>query len=132
MLDMGFEPQIQKIVARMPRQRQTLFYSATWPKEVKSIASQFVVNQTVHVFIGGVDDRLVANKAITQTVEIVNGMDKVLNAAETVLLPRLRSRTSRLGLGSALHPLPPATRTSILLTDCVNPLPGHLLGRWAR
>lgn len=77
MLDMGFEPQIQKIVARIPRQRQTLFYSATWPKEVKSIASQFVVNQTVHVFIGGVDDRLVANKAITQNVEIVNSMDKV-------------------------------------------------------
>uniref|UniRef100_A0A061RKI9 RNA helicase n=1 Tax=Tetraselmis sp. GSL018 TaxID=582737 RepID=A0A061RKI9_9CHLO len=77
MLDMGFEPQIQKIVAQIPRQRQTLFYSATWPREVKNIASQFVVNQTVHVFIGGVDDRLVANKAITQNVEIVNPMDKV-------------------------------------------------------
>eukprot|EP00193_Tetraselmis_chui_P004067 CAMPEP_0177768674 /NCGR_PEP_ID=MMETSP0491_2-20121128/9858_1 /TAXON_ID=63592 /ORGANISM="Tetraselmis chuii, Strain PLY429" /LENGTH=522 /DNA_ID=CAMNT_0019285519 /DNA_START=255 /DNA_END=1820 /DNA_ORIENTATION=+ len=73
MLDMGFEPQIQKIVARIPRQRQTLFYSATWPKEVKSIASQFVVNQTVHIFIGGVDDKLVANKAITQHVEIMHG-----------------------------------------------------------
>jgi len=73
MLDMGFEPQIKKIVARIPRERQTLFYSATWPKEVKNIASQFVVNQTVHIFIGGVDDRLVANKAITQTVEIMHG-----------------------------------------------------------
>mmetsp|Transcript_29864 Transcript_29864/g.84173 ORF Transcript_29864/g.84173 Transcript_29864/m.84173 type:complete len:625 (+) Transcript_29864:371-2245(+) len=77
MLDMGFEPQIQKIVRTIPRHRQTLFYSATWPKEVKNIASQFVVNQTVHIFIGGVDDRLVANKAITQHVEIVNSMDKV-------------------------------------------------------
>jgi hypothetical protein len=40
MLDMGFEPQIQKIVRSVPRQRQTLFFSATWPKEVKSIAAQ--------------------------------------------------------------------------------------------
>jgi ATP-dependent RNA helicase DDX5/DBP2 len=47
MLDMGFEPQIQKIVARIPQARQTLFFSATWPREVKKIASQFVRNRTV-------------------------------------------------------------------------------------
>ncbi|KAG2452819.1 hypothetical protein HYH02_002165 [Chlamydomonas schloesseri] len=74
MLDMGFEPQIQRIVRTLPRQRQTLFFSATWPREVKSIASQFVVNQTVHVFIGGVEEKLVANKSITQYVTVVNGM----------------------------------------------------------
>mmetsp|Transcript_5481 Transcript_5481/g.16615 ORF Transcript_5481/g.16615 Transcript_5481/m.16615 type:complete len:432 (-) Transcript_5481:756-2051(-) len=74
MLDMGFEPQIQKIVRALPRARQTLFFSATWPREVKAIASQFVVNQTVHVFIGGVEEKLVANKSITQNVQIVNGM----------------------------------------------------------
>lgn len=62
MLDMGFEPQIQQIVAQLPPQRQTLFFSATWPKEVKQIASQFVVNDTVHIFIGGVEEKLVANK----------------------------------------------------------------------
>ena len=44
--------------------------SATWPKEVKNIASQFVTNHTVHVFIGGVEDKLVANKAITQHVKV--------------------------------------------------------------
>ena len=74
MLDMGFEPQIQRIVRTLPRQRQTLFFSATWPREVKHIASQFVVNQTVHVFIGGVEEKLVANKSITQYVSVVNGM----------------------------------------------------------
>ena len=47
MLDMGFEPQIQRIVASIPRQRQTLFFSATWPREVKAIAAQFVTNNTV-------------------------------------------------------------------------------------
>ncbi|PNH05882.1 ATP-dependent RNA helicase-like protein DB10, partial [Tetrabaena socialis] len=72
MLDMGFEPQIQRIVRSIPRQRQTLFFSATWPREVKHIASQFVVNQTVHVFIGGVEEKLVANKSITQYVSVFN------------------------------------------------------------
>ena len=49
MLDMGFEPQIQRIVATLPRQRQTLFFSATWPREVKAIAAQFVTNNTVRL-----------------------------------------------------------------------------------
>lgn len=62
MLDMGFEPQIQRICQRLPPQRQTLFFSATWPKEVKAIAAQFVRNHPVHVFVGGVEERLVANK----------------------------------------------------------------------
>lgn len=62
MLDMGFEPQIQRICQRLPMQRQTLFFSATWPKEVKAIAAQFVRNHPVHVFVGGVEEKLVANK----------------------------------------------------------------------
>lgn len=70
MLDMGFEPQIQRIVANVPGQRQTLFFSATWPREVKAIAAQFVRNQTVHIFIGAVEDKPVANKSITQVVEM--------------------------------------------------------------
>ena len=58
--------QITKIVRSIPTARQTLFFSATWPREVKAIASQFVTNRTVHVFLGGVEEKLVANKAITQ------------------------------------------------------------------
>lgn len=77
MLDMGFEPQIQSIVARVPRQRQTLFFSATWPREVKSIAAQFVVNQTVHVFLGDVEEKLVANKDITQRLIFCAQFDKM-------------------------------------------------------
>eukprot|EP00775_Hariotina_reticulata_P004334 gene4334-4587_t len=77
MLDMGFEPQIQRIVSRLPPQRQTLFFSATWPKEVKAIAAQFVRNHPVHVFVGGVEEKLVANKSITQTVLVVNQHEKM-------------------------------------------------------
>ena len=53
-----FPPQIQRIVARIPRERQTLFFSATWPREVKAIASQFVTRATVHVFVGAVEDKV--------------------------------------------------------------------------
>jgi ATP-dependent RNA helicase RhlE len=38
MLDMGFRPQINQILKHCPKERQTLFFSATLPNEVKSLA----------------------------------------------------------------------------------------------
>ncbi|WZZ42000.1 hypothetical protein YC2023_038259 [Brassica napus] len=74
MLDMGFEPQIRKIVNEIPPRRQTLMYTATWPNEVRKIANDLLVNP-VQVNIGSVDE-LAANKAITQYVEVVPQMEK--------------------------------------------------------
>lgn len=39
MLDMGFAPQIQKIFAALPRERQTMLFSATMPAEIMKMAS---------------------------------------------------------------------------------------------
>ena len=39
MLDMGFLPAVKKIVAALPKQRQTLFFSATMPTEVSHLAT---------------------------------------------------------------------------------------------
>lgn len=39
MLDMGFLPAVKKIVAALPKQRQTLFFSATMPAEVSRLSS---------------------------------------------------------------------------------------------
>jgi ATP-dependent RNA helicase DDX5/DBP2 len=39
MLDMGFEPQIRKIVSQIRPDRQTLMFSATWPKDVQKLAN---------------------------------------------------------------------------------------------
>lgn len=76
MLDMGFEPQIRKIVNEVPARRQTLMYTATWPKEVRKIAADLLVNP-VQVNIGNVDE-LVANKSITQVLySICAGRTKV-------------------------------------------------------
>merc|ERR1719223_983214 len=44
MLDMGFEPQIRTILARVSTPRQTLMYTATWGKDVRSLASDFLVD----------------------------------------------------------------------------------------
>ncbi|XP_047310377.1 DEAD-box ATP-dependent RNA helicase 46-like [Impatiens glandulifera] len=74
MLDMGFEPQIRKIVKEVPVKRQTLMYTATWPKEVRKIASDLLVNP-IQVNIGKVDE-LVANKSISQHIEVMSPMEK--------------------------------------------------------
>ncbi|XP_057983897.1 DEAD-box ATP-dependent RNA helicase 46 [Malania oleifera] len=74
MLDMGFEPQIRKIVKEVPARRQTLMFTATWPKEVRKIAADLLVNP-IQVNIGSVDE-LVANKSITQYVEVLSIMEK--------------------------------------------------------
>jgi ATP-dependent RNA helicase RhlE len=41
MLHMGFLPDIEKIVSDLPKRRQTLMFSATFPKEVESLARRF-------------------------------------------------------------------------------------------
>jgi ATP-dependent RNA helicase RhlE len=41
MLDMGFFPDIKQIVSRMPRQRQTMLFSATMPPAISALARQF-------------------------------------------------------------------------------------------
>ncbi|KAB8193947.1 ATP-dependent RNA helicase DbpA [Lysobacter maris] len=40
MLDMGFEEPIRKIVAKTPKQRQTLLFSATWPDGIREVADR--------------------------------------------------------------------------------------------
>ncbi|CAI9777327.1 unnamed protein product [Fraxinus pennsylvanica] len=74
MLDMGFEPQIRKIVKEVPTSRQTLMYTATWPKEVRRIAADLLV-KPVQINMGNVDE-LAANKAITQYVEVLSPVEK--------------------------------------------------------
>ncbi len=44
MLDMGFIHDLKRIVARVPRQRQTLLFSATMPPEIRSLAAQWLHN----------------------------------------------------------------------------------------
>ena len=69
MLDMGFENQLTTVMKVLPADRQTLFFTATWPKAVRRVADKFLrKEETIEVFIGGAGDgELAANKAVTQT-----------------------------------------------------------------
>ncbi|MEE8502303.1 MAG: DEAD/DEAH box helicase [Kiloniellales bacterium] len=44
MLDMGFMPDVERIVSLLPRIRQTLFFSATMPPEIRRLAGRFLMN----------------------------------------------------------------------------------------
>ena len=44
MLDMGFIPDVEKIVGLLPRIRQTLFFSATMPPEIRRLSDKFLSN----------------------------------------------------------------------------------------
>ena len=44
MLDMGFVHDVKRIIAKLPAQRQTLFFSATMPTEIKQLAGMLLTN----------------------------------------------------------------------------------------
>ena len=44
MLDMGFIPDVERIVSKLPKIRQTLFFSATMPPEIRKLADAFLMN----------------------------------------------------------------------------------------
>ena len=73
MLDMGFEPQIRKIIGQIRPDRQTCMWSATWPKEVRQLASDFL-NDYIQVNVGSLD--LSANHRIHQIIEVVSDFEK--------------------------------------------------------
>ncbi|KAJ9595305.1 hypothetical protein L9F63_027309 [Diploptera punctata] len=73
MLDMGFEPQIRKILQQIRPDRQTLMWSATWPKEVQNLAEEFLQNY-VQVNIGSL--QLSANHNIHQIVDVCEEHEK--------------------------------------------------------
>ncbi|KAH6757701.1 hypothetical protein C2S51_038692 [Perilla frutescens var. frutescens] len=76
MLDMGFEPQIRKIVEETdmarPGERQTMLFSATFPKEIQRLASDFLSNY-IFLAVGRVGS---STDLIVQRVEFVRETDK--------------------------------------------------------
>ncbi|XP_017463032.1 PREDICTED: ATP-dependent RNA helicase p62-like [Rhagoletis zephyria] len=73
MLDMGFEPQIRKIIEQIRPDRQVVMWSATWPKEVQALAGDFLKDY-ISINIGSMN--LSANHNIRQIVEICQESEK--------------------------------------------------------
>ncbi len=89
MLDMGFIPDIERIVGLLPRKRQTLFFSATMPAEIRRLADGFLtepeeisvappaspaetVDQQLALVHG--DDKGAALREILRAEDIENGL----------------------------------------------------------
>ncbi|KAK9722589.1 DEAD-box ATP-dependent RNA helicase [Basidiobolus ranarum] len=76
MLDMGFEPQIRRIVEEedMPgvQDRQTLMFSATFPKDIQMLARDFL-KEYIFLSVGRVGS---TSENITQRIEYVDDEDK--------------------------------------------------------
>ena len=73
MLDMGFQDQIESIIEATPPERQTSLFSATWPREVRGLASNYL-KDPVHLQVG--NGLLTSNKNIKQTITVVDERDK--------------------------------------------------------
>ena len=80
MLDLGFIPAIRKIVRLLPKERQNLFFSATMPKEIGSLAGELLRNpERVSVTPSSTPA-----ERITQSVRFVESREKLGLLADSV------------------------------------------------
>nr|XP_021149231.1 probable ATP-dependent RNA helicase DDX43 isoform X2 [Columba livia] len=73
MLDMGFEPQIMKILLDVRPDRQTVMTSATWPDGVRRLAKSYLKNPMI-VYVGTLD--LAAVNTVKQSVIVIAEEEK--------------------------------------------------------
>ena len=78
MFDMGFEPQVMRIIGNARPDRQTVMFSATFPRQMEALARK-ILNQPVEVQIGG---RSVVCKDVEQTVVVIGEQQKFLKLLE--------------------------------------------------
>lgn len=108
MLDMGFQPQVDAIVKRLPRKRQTMFFSATLDGEVAELARAYTQNPSrfdsqlpTHLEQGETDHHFVGVTAETKVETLVEmlGHDEGL----TLIFVRTKRGADRLVQKLARH-----------------------------
>ena len=78
MFDMGFEPQVMKILANIRPDRQTVLFSATFPRQMEALARKTLI-KPVEIVVGG---RSVVAPEITQIVEVRSEETKFVRLLE--------------------------------------------------
>jgi len=101
MLDMGFMPDLKRILALLPKQRQNLMFSATFSKEIKKLSDDFLNNpQLIEVARSNA-----TNENVTQTVYPVAQADKQrlviqllqgMNNPQVIIFTKTKLAASRL------------------------------------
>jgi superfamily II DNA/RNA helicase len=75
MLDLGFLPDVEKIMDMLPKKRQTMLFSATMPGQVISLARRYM-SQPTHIRATAPDDEGATVANITQHVFRAHSLDK--------------------------------------------------------
>ncbi|KAG8391934.1 hypothetical protein BUALT_Bualt01G0238600 [Buddleja alternifolia] len=83
LLDMGFRKEIEKIIAAVPKQRQTLLFSATVPQEVRQICH--VALKRDHEFINTVQEGSEDTHAQVRQTHLIAPLDKQFSLLYTLL-----------------------------------------------
>ncbi|XP_015793433.1 probable ATP-dependent RNA helicase DDX46 [Tetranychus urticae] len=78
MFDMGFEPQVTRIIENMRPDRQTVMFSATFPRIMEALARR-ILNKPIEIQVGG---RSVVCKDVEQQVILIEEEDKFLKLLE--------------------------------------------------
>ena len=101
MLDMGFLPDIQRILRKLPDQRQTLMFSATFPREIGRMAER-LMNEPERITVGTiarpvdtVRQFLYPVKPEAKTRLLVQLLEE-MEPTSTLIFLRTKSRTERL------------------------------------
>ena len=93
MLDMGFQPQVDRIVRRLPGNRQTMFFSATLDGEVGGLARAYT-NSPSHFEVGlSADDGDIEHQFVSVTAETkVETLAEHIRASEGLTLVFVRTK----------------------------------------
>lgn len=88
LLDMGFEPQLNAIMNQIRPDRQMMMFSATWPKEVRSLAKKYMVpdgddSNVFQVAVGSMN-KLQANENVKQEIQFMDGKEKIQNLKKQI------------------------------------------------
>jgi ATP-dependent RNA helicase RhlE len=113
MLDMGFLPDVRRVLAQLPKQRQTLFYSATMPGEIQKLSKEMLKDPVAF----NIERKAAPAKGITQVVYPVPQQVKgallleLLKRDEignVIVFTRTKHRTNRLSEYLEKHGVPNA------------------------
>ena len=105
MLDLGFLPDVETLLSRVPENRHTMLFSATMPGPVVALARRFMVQPT-HIRAQDPDDQNQTVNTVKQVIYRVHAMNKVevvsriLQAegrGRTVIFCRTKRTAARLG-----------------------------------
>ena len=105
MLDLGFLPDVETLLGRVPENRHTMLFSATMPGPVVALARRFMVHPT-HIRAQDPDDQNQTVNTVKQVIYRVHAMNKVEVVARilqaegrgrTVIFCRTKRTAARLG-----------------------------------